>query len=102
MDAFAEIGATQTVQVLTEVRNIMARHGVTLADLRAGLTGAKAFQITSLEKAHGKDLSAMLDEIERAGDDLYLYLEDGEDVDLLLTEFVEKNRAELLNILREA
>jgi hypothetical protein len=93
IEAFDRIGARATADVLRNIQGILATHGVSTLQLRAGFEGTTPYQITSFNELHG-DLGSLPEEVEREAERLHVYAEPegGEDVWALLDAFVDANR----------
>jgi Domain of unknown function (DUF4375) len=99
IEALHDIGAHETVNIMTKISEIMAKHNVSVADLRADFKSTELYEVTSFRKLHGEKCDEMTDEILAESEKFYLYSDTGEDVLGFLTNFIERNATELLTII---
>ena len=80
IEAFEIVGAKETAELLMQIQEIMAKHGVTTQRLREDFANTEELQITSFRELHGEELTPMTQEIGREAEKIYVYAKDGEDV----------------------
>lgn len=98
-----DVGASRTAAALRTAQQIMARHGITHAMLRADGAGVQVHEITSFQQLHGDAAAAMLDELESSvSPTLYLYRQDGEDLMQLLDSYVALHLGQLRDYVAKA
>jgi Domain of unknown function (DUF4375) len=99
VDALLRIGACDTAASLEKCVAILAKHGVTPAQLSEDFDGAEEFEVTSFQELHGKELDAMAEKIER--EEEWLTCDDSgpEPLRLLLLEYVKRNQTDLAAVL---
>ena len=103
IEALTLISAHETSETLQAVTRIMAKHGVSPADLRAEVNHAQLYAVTSFTELHGEAANRMASEVTEKATEFYLYnAANGEHIFDLLYAYLEPRRDELLAALRAA
>jgi hypothetical protein len=95
--AFETIGAVGNAKHLAQIREIMKSFNVDHNRLRKDFEGLKLFEVTTLEKTHGKELNPMVEAIQKAAESLYLGRGSEENPYELFEHYVNRHREEIIS-----
>ena len=100
IETLCKINAVEDYMILKEIRSILIQNGMTTMDLRTNVSDQEEYSITNFNQTHGPGYSEMAEEISEIADRLSIYADDRNVFDLLI-EYVEKNKAVLIEELTE-
>jgi len=101
--ALDTVGATETAGAFRTMQDIMAKHQITHAMMRADFERLEVHEITTFRDLHGAGASAMLRELEtEVESQLYLNRQGGEHPIALLETYVALHDSELRSLIVEA
>jgi hypothetical protein len=101
IEAFYIIGAVDTANILSTIRDDMIARGITWEKLRADLDTTQEYTITTFGELHGTAVTEALKDILQTENELYIYNEDGEQVYRLLADYLSLRKEELFQFVRQ-